>query len=105
VRSRAQVVSVIFKIISMRVVRRALASSVVINYQITRKTHQPVLQVALFRVVLLQRTIDAYENFLRQILRRVCARGKAIGQIVYTARVGLYNLLPRRAIARATPSD
>jgi hypothetical protein len=96
---------VAFQVLALRILRRALPLAVIVYHQITREAHQPVLQVALFRVVLFERAIDADENFLRQIFRRVCARGEAIGEIVDTAGIERHDLLPRRAIARATSPD
>jgi hypothetical protein len=69
----------IFKVVRVRVLRSALAAAVIVYDKITREPHQPVLKIALPRVVLFQRAIDAYKNFLRQILGSVRARGEAIG--------------------------
>jgi hypothetical protein len=84
---------------------RSLSLAVIINYQITRQPHQPVLQIALFRVVLIQRAVHPYKNFLGQIFSRIGAGGKSVGKVVNAARVGLNNLLPSRAIARTTPAN
>jgi hypothetical protein len=69
----------IFKVVRVRVLRSALAATVIIYDEITREPHQPVLKIALPGVVLFQRAINADKNFLRQILRSVRARGEAIG--------------------------
>ena len=60
-------------VLGVRVLRRALTAAVVVNYQIAREAHQPVLEVSLLRVVLFERAVDADENFLRQILGGVGA--------------------------------
>jgi hypothetical protein len=63
------------------------------------------LQVTLSWIVLIERTIDADENFLGQVFGRVGARGKSIGEIVDAPAIGLDNLFPSRTIAPAASSD
>src|SRR6266581_4515885 len=103
--SGAQVICVIFQVIRRGVLRRALSLSVVVNNQIPRQPHQPVLQVALPGVVLIEGAINPYEYFLGQVFGGVCSGGKSIGEIVNPSRVRLNNLFPRRAVARATSSN
>ncbi len=68
---RVQVIAVIGEIVGVIIVRCALSFAVIVNDQITRQPHQPVLQVTLLGIVLIQRTVNPYENFLRQIFCRV----------------------------------
>jgi hypothetical protein len=63
------------------------------------------LQITLLRIVLIQRTIDPYKNFLGQIFGGIGARGKSVGKVVNAAGIGLNDFLPRRAVARATPAN
>lgn len=90
------------EIISLIVVRGPLAFAIIINDQITRQPHQPVLQIALARIVLIQRAVNSNKNFLRQIFSSVGARGKAIGQIVDAPGIVMNNLLPGRPVTGAT---
>src|SRR5947209_7660345 len=101
----AQVISVIFQITGGGVLRRALSLAVVVNNQIPRQPHQPILQVTLLGVVLIEGTINPYEYFLGQVFGGVCSGGKSIGKVVNPSRVRLHNLFPRRAVARATSSN
>ena len=64
-------VGVIGKIISLIVMRGPLAFAIIINDQITRQPHQPVLQITLARIVLIQRPVNSNKNFLRQIFSGV----------------------------------
>ena len=100
-----QVVGVIGQVVGLIIVRRPLSLAVVVDDQVTSQSHQPVLQVTLFSVVLFQRSVNPDENFLRQVLGGVCSGGKAIGQVVDSPRVAVDNLLPGRAVPRATPAN
>ena len=79
-------IRVICQVFSMAVMRRALAAAIVINDQVTRQTHQPVLQVTLFGIVLFQRSINANENFLCQVFSGVSTTfsefAKVIGDVI-----------------------
>jgi hypothetical protein len=79
---------VVFNVVGVRILRIALAVPVIVNYQISRQPHQPVRQIALFGVVLIERAVNADENFLRQIFRRFDARRKTIGEIENPPRKG-----------------
>ena len=57
-------VLVIFKILGRFILRGALPLAIVVDDQVARQAHQPVLQVSLFWIVLIERSIDAYEDFL-----------------------------------------
>ena len=93
------------KVVGLVVMRRALSFSVVVNDQIPRQPHQPILQVTLFRVVLFQRSINPNENFLSQVLGCVRSRGKTKGQVIDSSRIAVNNLFPGRPIPRATPAN
>ena len=82
--------------------RRALALPVVVDNQIARQPHQPILQVSLFSVVLFQRSIDSYENFLRQILGCFCSRSESVSEVIDSSGVRMNNVFPGRAIPGAT---
>src|SRR5207247_334122 len=101
----AQVVLVIFEVVGGFILRSALPLPEIINDEVPCQPHQPILQVTLFRIVLIERTIDSDENFLCQVLSGVSARGEAISEIVDTAAVVLDDLFPRSTIACAASSD
>jgi hypothetical protein len=71
----------IFHIVSIRILRIALAMAVIVNYQISGKPHQPVCQIAVFGIVLVERFVNADKNILRQIFGGFDARRKTIGKI------------------------
>src|SRR5688572_4900088 len=93
------------EIVGVVIVRRALAFPVVVDDQIARQAHQPVLQVPLFGVVLIQRAINSDKNFLGQIFGGVCSGGKSVGEVVNATGIVLDDLFPGRAVARATPAN
>ena len=99
---RVQVITVVGKIVRVIIVRRALAFAVIIDNQITRQPHQPVLQITLLGVVLIQRTINPNKNFLSQIFGGVGAGSEAVGEVIDAPGVTLDNLLPR---PRRRPRD
>src|SRR3954452_14080343 len=92
-------VSMVRKVFCLAVVRRALSLPVMIDDQVPREPHQPVLQVTLSRIVLFQRSINANENVLRQILGGIRARWKAVGEIVYAPRIAMHNFFPCRPVS------
>src|SRR2546423_6356237 len=98
-------VLVIFEVVGGFILRRALTFPIIIDDEVPCQPHQPVLQITLFRIVLIERTIDADENFLCQVLSGVSPRGKTIGEIVDAAAVSLDDLFPRGAIACAASSN
>jgi hypothetical protein len=100
-----KVITVIGEIVGEVVVRGTLALPVIVDDEIASKPHQPVLEIPLLRVVLIQRTINPYENFLSQIFCCVGARGKTVREVVNAAGITLNDLFPRRAVARATPAN
>src|SRR5688572_722639 len=100
-----KVISVVCQVIGLVVVRRALPLPVIINDEVPRQTHQPVLQITLLSVVLLQRSINPDKNFLSQILCCVRSRRETVSEVVNSARVGVDNFLPCRAISCATPAN
>src|SRR5215210_4037370 len=102
---RVEMITVVSQIVCEVVVRCALALAVIVDNQVTREPHQPVLQITLLGVVLIQRTVNSNKNFLSQIFCGICARREAISEIVDAAGITLDNLFPRRAIARPTPAN
>jgi hypothetical protein len=100
-----KVITVVGQIVCEVVVWRALALPVIIDDEIASQSHQPVLEIALLRVVLIQRTINPDENLLSQIFRGVGARRKTVREVVNAAGITLHNLFPRRAVACATPAN
>ena len=93
------------KIIRVIVVRCSLSLSVIIDDQIPREPHEPVLQISLLRIVLIQRAINSNKNFLCQVFSSISARSKAIREVVNPSGVTLNNFLPGRAISGATPAN
>jgi hypothetical protein len=87
-----------------RVLRIALSMPVVIDYQIPREPHQPVRQIALFGVVLIERAVDADENFLSQVFGGIGVGCKTVREIEYPSGKRLNDLLPRHAVARSRSS-
>src|SRR5262245_49422415 len=85
--------------------RRSLSFPVIVNDQVTSQPHQPVLQIALLWIVLLQRPVNPYKDFLGQIFGSVGSGGKSVGKVIDAAGVGLNNHLPCRSVARATPAN
>jgi hypothetical protein len=79
--------------------------AVIVNYQISGKPHQPVCQIAVFGIVLVERFVNADKNILRQIFGGFDARRKAIGEIKDAPRKGRNNLLPSRSVAGTTTPD
>src|SRR6185436_10390759 len=97
-----QVISVVGEIVGLVVVWRALSLAIVVDNQVARQPHQPILQVALFRIILFQRSINSNEDFLSQILSSICSGSKSISQVIYSSRISVDNVFPGRAISRAT---
>jgi hypothetical protein len=62
--NRTKMILVIIYRIGHRVLRISLTMPIVVDYQISRESHQPVRQIALFGVVLIERSVNANENFL-----------------------------------------
>jgi hypothetical protein len=91
-------VLMIFKIVRRFILWRSLPLPVIVDNQIAREAHQPILQIALFRIVLLERTVNPNENFLGQVFGGIGPRGESVGEIVNAPAVGLDNLFPCRAI-------
>jgi hypothetical protein len=54
--------------IGHRVLRIPLTMTIVVDYQVPREPHQPVRQITLFGVVLIERSVNSDENFLGKIL-------------------------------------
>src|SRR6266542_824161 len=100
-----EVIGVIRKIIGLIVMWCALSFSVVIDNQIARQPHQPILQVTLFSVILFQRSVNPDKHFLSQVLSCVSSRSKTVGQVIDSSRVAVHNLFPRRPVPRATPAN
>src|SRR2546421_5500041 len=98
-------VFVFFEIVRGFILRGALSLAIIVNDEIARQPHQPVLQISLLWIVLVERAVDANKNFLRQIFGRVSARGKSVREVVNAAAVSLDNLFPGRAVTVAAPSD
>ena len=95
-------ISVVGKVVSLIIVWRTLSLPVVVDNQIPRQAHQPILQVALLRVVLFQRSINPNENFLSQIFGGIRARSKPVRQVINSAGLRMNNFFPGRAIPGAT---
>src|SRR6185369_14273469 len=89
----------------MIVVWRSLTFSVIVNDQVARQTHQPILEITLLWIVLIQRTVNPDKYLLRQVFSSIGTGSESVGQVVNTARVVLDNLLPRSAVARTTPAN
>src|SRR6185503_9043610 len=85
--------------------RSALALPVIVDDQVASQPHQPVLEITLLGVVLIQRTVNPDENFLSQIFGCVGSGGEAVREIINAAGITLHNLFPRRAVACATPAN
>src|SRR5882724_12436938 len=98
-------VFVLFEIVRRFILRGALSLAIIVNDEIARQPHQPVLQISLLRIVLVERAVDANKNFLRQVFGSISARRKSIRKIVNAAAVGLDNLFPGRAVTLAASSD
>src|SRR5436853_5980576 len=98
-------VFVLFEIVRGFILRGALSLAIIVNDEIAGQPHQPVLQISLLGIVLVERAVDANKNFLRQIFGRVSARRKPISEVVNAAAVGLDNLFPGRAVTLAASSD
>ena len=60
----------------------ALPLAIIVDDEISREPHQPVLQITLFRIVLIQGTVNANKDFLRQVFRRIGARSEAISEVI-----------------------
>ena len=88
-----------------RVLRVPLPVPVIVDYQIACEPHQPICEVALLRVVLVERAVNANKNILCEIFRRVDARGKAVREVEYPSRERGDNILPRRPIACSGSTD
>jgi len=91
--------------VSHRILRITLPMAVIVNYQIAGESHQPIRKVALFCIVLVERTVDAYENLLREIFGSVGARGETVCEIEDPPRIRGDYLLPSRSVARASTPD
>jgi len=97
-------VLVIIDGIRHRILRIPLTMSIVIDYQVPRQPHQPVREIALFGVVLIERAVDANEDFLREVFGGVRIRCEPVCEIENPPRERLHDLFPRNAIARSRPS-
>ena len=86
-----------------RVLRIPLTVAVIVDYQIPRQPHQPIGKIALLRVVLVERPVDSDKDFLRQVLGRFGARREPVGEVEDPPRKRGNNLLPRHAVAAASP--
>jgi hypothetical protein len=92
--------------IGHRILGITLPVAVIVNYQIAGETHQPIREIALFRIVLVQCPIDAYENFLGQILGGIRARRKPVREIEDATRICRNDIFPRGAVTGAgTPHE
>src|SRR6185503_5253478 len=100
-----QVITMVGNVISLIVMWRSLSFPIVVNYQVTSQPHQPVLQITLLRIVLIQRAVDSYENLLSQIFCGIGTRSKSVGKVVDASGVTLNYLLPSGSIARATSAN
>jgi len=100
-----QVIAVIGLIIGVIVVWRSLTLSVIVNDQVARQAHQPILEITLLGIILIQRTVNPYKNLLGQVFGGVGPRSESVGEVIDTPGIVLDNLLPRRAIARPTPAN
>ena len=98
-------VLVIVNSVCHRILRIALAVPVIVDYQISGKPHEPIRKVALFRVGLLKRLVDADKNVLGEVLGRIDARGKTVSEVEDSPGVGGNDVFPRRAVARSSTSD
>jgi hypothetical protein len=87
-----------------RILRITLAVPVIVDYQIPSEPHQPIRQVALFRVVLIQSAVDAYENLLGKVFGRLGVRCKAVSEVEYPPRKRRHYLFPSNAIPGSRPS-
>ena len=64
-----------------RILRVTLTMTVIVDYQISGQPHQPIREVALFRIVLIKRLVDANENILGQIFGGIDAGGKSVSEV------------------------
>ena len=87
--------------IGHRVLRIPLAMAIIVDYQVSREPHQPVRQITLFGIVLIERSVNSDENFLGKILGRVGVRCESVGEIEYPSRERLDYFFPGHAIARS----
>jgi len=98
---RTEMILVVVHRICHRILRISLPMAVIVDYQISGQTHQPVCEVALFGVVLIQSSIDPDEYFLRKILCRIGVRCESIGEVEDPAGKESNYLFPRDAITAA----
>jgi hypothetical protein len=99
-----KVILVIIDGVGHRILRIPLTMPIVVDYQISRETHQPVRQVTLFRVVLIEGPVYANEDFLRKIFGSIGIRSEPVSEIEDPTRERLNDLFPRNAIARSRSS-
>src|SRR5262245_66550781 len=78
--ARSQVVLVMAYVIA-HVCRGSAAPAVIIDHQIAGESHQPIGQAPGMRVVLVEGTVNAHENLLRQILGRFVTSGEPVGEV------------------------
>ena len=97
--NRPKVVLMIIDGVCHRILRITLAVPVIVNYQIAGQPHQPVRKVALLRIVLIERSVNADENFLRQVLGRLNVRRKAVREIEDPPRKCRNDIFPGNAVA------
>jgi hypothetical protein len=76
------------------ILRITLPVTVVIYYQVAGQPHQPICQIALLRIVLIERSVDPYKNFLGQVLGGVDAGRKTVREIEYPPRKKRNDFLP-----------
>jgi hypothetical protein len=81
-----------------------LAVPVIIDYQISRQPHQPIRQIALFRIVLKERTVNSDEDFLREVLGSLDIRGETVCKIENPSGKRCYYLFPGKAVACVRPA-
>src|ERR1041384_5500064 len=81
-----------------RILRVTLEMAIFVNYQFSDEPHKPIRKIALFRIILVKRPVDAYKNFLRQVFGCLRTRGESVRQIEYPPRKGRNDLLPRGSV-------
>jgi hypothetical protein len=82
--------------------RRTLPFPVVIDYQIPSQPHKPIRKIPDVGIVLLERPVNPYEYFLRQVFGRRVARRESVGQIVDSAGELTDDLRPSLLITAPT---
>jgi signal transduction histidine kinase len=101
---RSEMVLMIVDRVGHRVLRIPLSMAIVVDDQIPRQPHQPIREITLFGVVLIEGPVDADENLLREILGRVGIRSKSVSEIEDASRKSLNDFFPGNAIAPSRSS-